>query len=184
MDARMSQQTGSDSLSILQRIAVQDMAAIGDCLDAYAKLVWSMARRYTKTHEDAEDAVQDIFIDVWKYADRFDARKSPEPAFVALVARRRLIDRLRRAQTQLPTAFFDEALHNRPSDEHKKLQMFLEIRCALKALNTLGAQQKQLVRMAIYGGMSHAEIARTTGLPLGTVKSQIRRSFQKLRAAL
>jgi len=184
MNSSMSEKSASASGDILQRIAGQDKEAVGECLDAYGKLVWSLARKYTKTREDAEDAVQDIFIDIWKYAARFDARKSPECAFITLIARRRLIDRLRKSTLQPQTAVFEDAMQNETCDSDKKLHILLEVRYAVAALNKLGAQQKQIVQMSIYGGMTHSEIAQTTGLPLGTVKSQIRRGFQKIRESI
>ena len=184
MNFSMSENANAASGGILQRIAEQDKSAVGECLDQYGKLVWSLARKYTRTKEDAEDAVQDIFIDVWKYAARFDARKSPECAFITMIARRRLIDRLRKSSQQPQTAVYEDALENERSDADKKLHLFVEIRYAIEALNKLSTQQKQILQMSIYGGMTHSEIARTTGLPLGTVKSQIRRGFQKIREAI
>ncbi len=178
------QTSKTDSGGILNRIAAEDKAAVGECLEQYGKLVWSLAKRYTRTLEDAEDAVQDIFIDVWKYAARFDALKSPEYAFITLIARRRLIDRLRKSNAQPQISLYEYAMENRQSDADEKLSMFLEVRGAVKQLNKLAAQQKQILQMSVYGGMMHNEIARSTGLPLGTVKSQIRRGFQKIREAI
>ncbi len=92
-------------LSILQRIAKKDKMAVEECFDKYGGLVWSIAKKFTNSREDAEDAVQDIFIDIWKYAGRFDAAKSAESSFIVLLARRRLIDRLRKFNRQ-PKVFF------------------------------------------------------------------------------
>ncbi|MDQ6787251.1 MAG: sigma-70 family RNA polymerase sigma factor [Acidobacteriota bacterium] len=172
---------GNESSDILQRIAREEKSAVSDCLAAYGKLVWGLARKFTKTREDAEDAVQEIFIDIWKYAARFDATKSPEGAFVTLIARRRLIDRLRKTNLQLPVMRYESDLLNQASDADKKLQMYMEMKFAVDALDKMNVPQKQILQMAVYGGMSHSEIAEATGLPLGTVKSQIRRGFQKLR---
>lgn len=177
-----NEKTGS--VDILQRIAREDKTAVGDCLDTYGKLVWGLAKKYTRTREDAEDAVQEIFIDIWKYAARFDAAKSPEGAFITLIARRRLIDRLRKSNHQPPASLYDNISINQASDADKKLQMYMEMKFAVEALDKLSRQQKQILQMTIYGGMSHGEIAKTTGLPLGTVKSQIRRGFQKMRISL
>lgn len=174
----------TDSSNILQRIAEDDKSAITDCLTAYGKLIWALARRFSGTREDAEDAVQEIFIDIWKYAARFDETKSPEGAFVTLIARRRLIDRLRKSKNQPHTSLFENTPTNRASDAHKKLQMYVEIKYAVDALDKLSTHERNIIRMAIYNGMSHNEIAKTTGLPLGTVKSQLRRGFQKLRVSI
>jgi RNA polymerase sigma-70 factor (ECF subfamily) len=82
--------------AILKRIAAGDKTAVQDCLDSYGGLVWSLARRMSPNTNEAEDAVQEIFIDVWKNAARFDESQSSETTFVAMIARRRLIDRLRK----------------------------------------------------------------------------------------
>lgn len=74
--------------SILQRIANGDQAAIADCLSKYGGLVWSIARKMLRNSDDAEDAVQEIFVDVWKNAGRFDETKSSETTFIAMIARR------------------------------------------------------------------------------------------------
>ncbi len=177
-DAEISQNTET---SVLHRIAVEDKQAVEDCLSKYGNLVWSLALNFTKTREDAEDAVQDIFIDIWKYAGRFDAAKSAESSFVALIARRRLIDLLRKTNRQPVTLFSEEVLQTRVSEEDKNMQNQLEAKQAVQHLNKLNPQQRKLVQMAIYGGMSQSEIAEITGLPLGTVKSHIRRGFQKIR---
>jgi len=174
--------------NILQRIAVDDKSAVTDCFDAYGKLIWSLARKFSRTREDAEDAVQEIFIDIWKYAARFDSAKSPEGAFVTLIARRRLIDRLRKSKIHIHDSSSENALENalvdHGCDSDKKLQMYVEMKYVVKALDKLSLHEKQIVRMSIYGGMTHNEIATISGLPLGTVKSQLRRSFRKLRVLI
>ena len=174
----------SDCSDILQRISRGEREAVAECLDKYGNLVWSIARKFTKTRADAEDAVQEVFIDIWKYAARFDAAKSPEGAFVTLIARRRLIDRLRRSNTQPQTTVFEASLVNLPSDAHRKLQMYVEMKYAVNELDKLNAGEKQIMKMAIYDGMTHSEIAKNLGLPLGTVKSQIRRGYHKIRTSL
>jgi len=175
---------GFESSDILPRIAREDKTAVADCITSYGKLVWGLARKFTKTKEDAEDAVQEIFIDIWKYAARFDGAKSPEGAFITLIARRRLIDRLRKYSIQPTVTQYESDLQNQASDAHKKLQMYTEMRYAVDALEKMNVAQRQILQMSVYGGMSHGEIAQQTGLPVGTVKSQIRRGFKKLRATI
>jgi RNA polymerase sigma factor (sigma-70 family) len=74
---------------------------VQDCLKAYGGLVWALSKEMLSNQNDAEDAVQDIFIDVWKNAGRFDEKQSSETTFIAMLARRRLIDRLRKSNRQL-----------------------------------------------------------------------------------
>lgn len=178
--AALQSQQSSDT-SILQRIAVEDKTAVEECLDKYGRLVWSLALNFLTSREDAEDAVQDIFIDIWKYAGRFDAEKSGEANFISLIARRRLIDRLRKSSRQPQTFFSEEILQNHSADFDKKLQNYIEAKEAVQHLNRLNPQQRKVIQMSIYSGMSQSEIAEETGLPLGTVKSLIRRGFQKIR---
>ena len=87
--------------STLQRIAAGDGASVQECLDRYGGLVWSIARRLAPTAQDAEDAVQEIFLDVWRNAGRFDPEIGSEATFIATIARRRLLDQRRRASRRL-----------------------------------------------------------------------------------
>src|SRR5215813_10857739 len=86
----------ASELALLARVAGGDPGAVRDCLARYGGLVWSIARRFEGG--DAEDAVQEIFLDLWRSAARFDPQIASEPAFVAMIARRRLIDRRRTRQ--------------------------------------------------------------------------------------
>ncbi len=86
--------------SVLQRIAAGDSTAVRECIDRFGALVWSLARRLSRTAADAEDATQEIFLDIWRSAARFDASQGSEKVFVAMIARRRLIDRLRKTTAE------------------------------------------------------------------------------------
>ncbi len=172
------------SPTILQRVAKADKTAVEECVNVYGGFVWSIARKFTKTREDAEDVVQEIFIDIWKNAARFDPAKSPESAFICLIARRRSIDQLRKLTCLPQNSFSENALIKLASDSHKRLQMYVEVKSAVNALNKLKPREKQVVQMAIYEGMSHSEIARAIGLPLGTVKSRMRQGLQKIRSSV
>src|SRR5580700_4844427 len=90
------------SSSVLQRIARGDAAAVRECIEQYGALVWSLARRLSRTPADAEDATQDIFLDIWRSAGRFDESQGSDKVFIAMIARRRLIDRLRKATAEPP----------------------------------------------------------------------------------
>src|SRR5262245_63951716 len=87
---------------LLGRVAAGDQAAIRECIARYGGVVWSLARRFEARDGDAEDAVQEIFLDLWKSAARFDRQIASEAAFVAMIARRRLIDR-KRTRGRRPT---------------------------------------------------------------------------------
>ena len=178
-----SKVTESVSDSILQRIAAGEGSAVQECIDQYGNLVWSLARRFTSSSVEAEDAVQEVFLDLWKSAARFDPAKASETTFVAMVARRRLIDLLRRADSRPRLVGMPED-YDAAGDQHEIIETTVEASSAAKALQTLKPEQRQVLTMSIYQGMSHGEIVEATGMPLGTVKSHIRRGLQDLRKTL
>jgi RNA polymerase sigma-70 factor (ECF subfamily) len=174
-----------DSSTILQRIAQGEKNAVQECLNIYSRQIWDFARKFTNNREDAEDLVQEVFIDIWKNAARFDQTKSPEWLFVRMIARRRIIDFLRKSYRRPQSLPFDDALDgNEASNAHQKLQMSLDIKSVTDSLNKLKVEESKLIRLAIYSGLSHKEIARRVGLPVGTVKTHIRRGMKKMRFSL
>jgi RNA polymerase sigma factor (sigma-70 family) len=166
--------------SLLSRVAHGDPGAVRDCLARYGALVWSIARRFEGN--DAEDAVQEIFLDLWRTAPRFDPRLSSEPTFIAMIARRRLIDR-RRMRLRRPTT---ETIAAEPpiADHARGPDTCAEASQAARALEQLRPEQRRVLLLATCHGMSHGEIAEQTGMPLGTVKAHVRRGLQSIRAAL
>jgi RNA polymerase sigma factor (sigma-70 family) len=170
--------------SILQRIAAKDKTAAQECLNAYGGLVWSLARRMCRNADDAEDAVQEICIDIWKNAERFDETQASETTFVALIARRRLIDRLRKSQRQPQTDSIEEMTIEPVKAQDKQMQAAVEAKQAAEALSALRPEQRRVLQLSIYQGMSHQEIADATGMPIGTVKSHARRGLMEIREVL
>lgn len=170
--------------AILKRIADGDKAAVQDCLNVYGGLVWSLARRMSPNTDDAEDAVQEIFVDIWKNAERFDAAQSSETTFVAMIARRRLIDRLRYSNRRISPDSLEDVLVEPANRSDVNLQVCLEAKEAARALETLRPEQKQVLQLSIIQGLSHQEISQATGMPLGTVKTHARRGLLQVREFL
>jgi RNA polymerase sigma-70 factor, ECF subfamily len=168
----------------LKRIAAGDKSAVQDCLNAYGGLVWSLARRMSPNAEDAEDAVQEIFIDIWKNAERFDEAQASETTFIAMIARRRLIDRLRKINRQ-PSADSLEDVLVEPSDSSaQQMQISVEAKEAAEAMKQLRPEQRQVLNLSIFQGLSHQEISDLTGMPIGTVKTHARRGLMQIREIL
>ncbi len=166
--------------ALLARVAAGDRAAMRECLQQYGGLVWSLARRFEIS--DAEDAVQEIFVEVWKSAARFDAAIASESVFIGMIARRRLIDRRRtRGRRPMTEQIADEPLHVAPGSGPETCA---EASQAARALDLLKPEQRRVVVLATCHGMSHGEIAEETGMPLGTVKAHVRRGLMSIRAAL
>ena len=170
--------------TILPRIAAGDESAINDCLNQYGNLIWALAKKLTPKQEDAEDAVQEIFIDIWKNAERFDAAQASETTFVAMIARRRLIDRLRKSQRQPHVDSIEDMTVEPARSQDKEMQNCVEAKQAAEAMNALRPEQRKVLQLSIYQGLSHQEIADLTGMPVGTVKSHARRGLIHIREVL
>jgi RNA polymerase sigma-70 factor, ECF subfamily len=166
--------------TLLARVAAGDPHAVRECIAQYGGLVWSIARRFEAA--DAEDAVQEIFLDLWKSAARFDPAIASEATFIAVIARRRLIDR-RRTRRRRPTT---EQLPDQPqvADHAIAPDACVEANKAARALDQLRPEQRQVLVLSTCHGLSHGEIAAQTGMPLGTVKAHARRGLLSIRAAL
>ncbi len=170
--------------TILQRIASGDKTAVQECLNTYGGLVWSLARRMLANVNDAEDAVQEIFIDIWKTAERFDDSKSSETTYIAMIARRRLIDRLRKTSRQPHIDSFEDILVEPSENEDKTMQTNIEANQAAEAMRDLRPEQQKVLHLSIVQGFSHQEISDALKMPLGTVKTHARRGLIEVREAL
>ena len=170
--------------SILHQVARGDSGAMQACMDRFGGLVWSLARRVTRSTAEADDAVQEIFVDLWRSASRFDPSIANETTFVAMIARRRLIDRGRRRQRRPDAAALPEAAQPAAPALPDRTERREEVGRATAAFEQLRPEQQRVLQLAIYHGRSHEEIARATGLPLGTVKTHARRGLIKLRQIL
>jgi RNA polymerase sigma-70 factor (ECF subfamily) len=170
--------------AILHRIKQGDKTAVQDCLNKYGGLVWSLARRMSANTDDAEDAVQEIFLDVWKHAERFDENQASETTFIAMIARRRLIDRMRYTKRRIMTDSLDDMLLEPQNRADEEMQTSIEAKDAARALNQLRPEQRQVLQLSIVQGLSHQEISDATGIPLGTVKTHARRGLLQVREFL
>jgi RNA polymerase sigma-70 factor (ECF subfamily) len=164
---------------LLHRVASGDKAAVRDCLAQYGGLVWSLARRMAPS--DTEDAVQEIFVDLWQSAARYDANVSSEATFVGMIARRRLIDRARRRQRRPDTEPLPESSRR---GEAPRQELGIEAQQAARAVASLRPEQQQVILLTACHGLSHEEVATATGMPLGTVKAHARRGMIRVREVL
>jgi RNA polymerase sigma factor (sigma-70 family) len=168
--------------SILQRIATGDKSAVDDCLNRYGGLIWSLAKRWLGNVPDAEDATQEIFVELWQQASKFDPSVAAESTFVAMVARRRLIDRMRKESRRPVTEEFVAEPMDDSSDEGVTAADWADDIVRVKrCLSRLSAKQQQILRLVVHDGASHSIISDRLAMPLGTVKSYARRGLIQLR---
>ncbi len=167
----------------MPRVAAGDEFAVRDVVSRYGPLIWSLVRRWSPDTSDAEDAVQDVFVDLWRSAARFDSTRSTEAGFVAMVTRRRLIDRLRKRQRAIEFEPLSENV-DVAVEQEPDIDRGVRTHRALEALRTLPPAQRIMLELSLLHGRTHDEIARETNTPLGTVKSHIRRGLQRARDLL
>lgn len=169
---------------ILPDVAAGRREAIDVCLRRYSGAVWSLARRLSPTEQDAEDAVQDVFLDLWRSADRFDPRMGSEMTFVMTIARRRLIDRGRRRSRAPATEALAEPEVLPATAEPDVVEMGDEVARIREAMARLRPEQREVLTLSLVQGHSHQQVAERTGMPLGTVKSHARRGLMRIRDML
>ena len=155
-----------------------------DCLQQYGGLVWSLARALCPNYTDAEDAVQEVFIDVWRHADRFDPEVASESTYITMIARRRLIDRFRHRRRRKDVASIQEEMVDPASEGEAQTEIAEEAARARRYMQRLRPEQRQVLEFSITHGLSQSQIAEATNLPLGTVKTHARRGLMRLRELL
>jgi len=166
---------------LLLRAARGDQEAARECLSRFGPIVWGLARRLSPTHADAEDAAQEIFLDIWRHGERYESARGSQEVFVAVVARRRLIDRRRRNATRPATEPLELSEPVVAPDDPERC---VEAALAARAIGDLRPEQREVLRLSVAHGLTHEEIAAQTGMALGTVKSHARRGLHCVRKML
>ena len=167
--------------SILQQVAANDQSAMDECLNRYGGLVWALVKRRCPLQADAEDVVQEVFMDIWKNAHRYDPSIAEEPTFIAMITRRRLIDRSRRQQRLVDTAPLTE-VYEPASDDLPNVELNDEAARIREIMQQLSDDERRVIELAIDRGMSQSQIAEHIKMSLGTVKSHARRGMLRLRS--
>jgi RNA polymerase sigma-70 factor, ECF subfamily len=178
-----------DSNTLLTRIAVSNQLALSELYNRYAGIIYAVAWRSLRSIEESEEVVLDVFNQVWRIADRYDPAKSRADTWLFMLARSRIRDRLRKLQCRTPASggILDIAEIQVQSSgvEPFDAAVMSERREQLIAvLAQIPNNQRVVLEMAYYQGLSHGEIARKTGISLGTVKTRIRLGLIKLRSVL
>jgi len=178
---RMENTEAENQKNLLTEVATGDSKSFEELTKKYGNLIWSIARRYLSNQAEAEDAVQEIFLALWQSASRFDANKGSEITFIATIARRRLIDGLRKNNKHKILQSIDDSISHDVFQQKSNLEKNAELSLAIGILETLEKKDQELLSLSIYQGYSHVEIAKLLNLPLGTVKTKIRRNLMKIR---
>jgi RNA polymerase sigma-70 factor (ECF subfamily) len=181
----------------LARVALGDRAAFATLYQATSASLFGVILRINSDRAQAEDLLQDIFVNIWRAAQGFDATRSQPMTWLTSIARNRAIDSLRRRKTEVSTVSTHRAadgegddidlLASVPSNDAgplELLQQAAQSRQLTGCIGELTSEQQQCLALAYYQGLSHAEVAQHLAQPLGTVKSWVRRALQALKDCL
>jgi RNA polymerase sigma-70 factor, ECF subfamily len=174
---------------ILERLAAGEPAAVADLYDRYARLVFSLVFRMLQHEAEAEDVVQDVFVQAWQQAGRYTRARGSAAAWLLTIARSRALDRLRarRARPEGSAVPVDAIGHELTSSGNDLILGVVASQDAFavrRALVALPLVQRVAIELAYFEGLTQQEIAARLEEPLGTIKTRIRTGLLKLRDAL
>jgi RNA polymerase sigma-70 factor (ECF subfamily) len=179
----------SDDLALVRRVAHGDGAAFAALYDRYAPQAFGLLRRMLRRHAEAEELLQEAFLQVWRDADRYQPHGASPRGWILMIARSRAIDRLRSsaARERREAAVVENDPPSPagvgPSGPERVEERERRTRVAA-ALASLPPEQREAIECAFFEGLTHREAAARLGAPLGTVKSRILLGMRKLREAL
>ena len=174
--------TGAD-IALFQRVIARDAGALGELYDQHSRLLFGLILRILKDRSDAEEVLQEAFVQAWTRAGTYNLGLGSPLGWLLGIARNRAIDRLRRKTVHLRAV--DAAVEpSAPEDPERLAALEQRRRSVQGALDTLPADQRELIEQAYFLGLTHTELAARFGLPLGTVKTRIRSGMVSLRGHL
>lgn len=166
---------------ILDLIAKDHPGSFEMLIDKYGNLVWSIGKKFLYNQTDLEDGVQEVMLAIWKSAGKFDENKASEVTFISMIARRRFIDYLRKITKFKTQDSLDDENNNINLYKESLLNEETDLALVKSAIEEFDTDDQELLRLSVYEGYSHSEISEILEIPLGTVKTRIRRNLMKLK---
>ena len=177
--------TPDDLAAIVARIAAGERAALRQLYEATSAKLVGVCRRILSDREESEDVLQEVYVTVWRRAERFDASRASVMTWVSTIARNRAIDRLR---ARGPLAYADQVdqldIPDAGVDAEAALLTAGETARLQDCLSQLDERTEKVIRTAFFEGVTYEALARRMETPLGTVKSWIRRGLARLKGCL
>lgn len=177
-------------ISLLENISRKDPSALSELYDRHSTLLYSTIVRILKEKEEAEDILQEVFVNIWENAEKYDSRLGKPGAWLCRIARNRAVDRLRsknyrnRSKESGIENFEDIFTADLVDNPERRAILSRQQEEVLIALTTLSTEQKILIEFAYFRGYTQSELAEHFNLPLGTVKTRIRTAMTILRQKL
>jgi RNA polymerase sigma-70 factor (ECF subfamily) len=170
-------------IALIARIVARDASSVGELYDRHSRLLFGLLLKIIKDRSEAEELLQEVFVQVWTRADTYNVQLGTPIAWLVRIARNRAIDRLRANTVRTRTV---EATPLPPPVEtpEARAAMSEQQRAVARALEALPPDQRQLIEHAYFTGLTQSELATRFGLPLGTVKTRVRTGMMTLRRDL
>ncbi|HYP27471.1 MAG TPA: sigma-70 family RNA polymerase sigma factor [Blastocatellia bacterium] len=182
-----TQTSEHDFVALLGHVADGDQSALTTLYDATSRLVFGLVLRILSDRSAAEEVLLDVYTQVWRQASTYDSKRGAPLAWMMTIARSRAIDRLRAGrqehQHKEPIETVGE-LRSKAQSPEEATEISERQKIVREALDTLSAEQREVLELAYFSGLSHSEIALKLGQPLGTVKTRTRLGMMKLRELL
>jgi RNA polymerase sigma-70 factor (ECF subfamily) len=181
---------GLNDEELMERLGYRDLQAFRALYRRFGSLVYSTCLRIVRDSQVAEDVTQEIFLRIWRKPERYVSQRGRFLTWLTSVTRNRAVDEIRsrnrryRHETASPEEQEREIAGPETNDPALKAELADQRRLILTAMAGLPAEQRQVIELAYFGGLTQAEISERLSQPLGTVKTRIRLGMQKLRAAL
>lgn len=177
---------GDLDLDLMRRVAANQPEAVGELYDRFGSLVYRLAFQAMPTRAEAEDAVQEVFVRLWRTAGRYDPKRAALVTWVMLISRRHLVDKLRRSRARIRPGSLDagqagEGVAAPGSVSGARMEQDERFVALLKRIDALPDLQKTVVVRAYLGGQTLRQIGEELGTPLGTIKSALSRALVRLR---
>jgi RNA polymerase sigma-70 factor, ECF subfamily len=171
---------------LLQRVAQGDQRAFSELYDLITPRMLGLVRHVLKDHAQSEEVVQEVLLEIWQTAPRFDPNKGKAVTWMLTMAHRRAIDRVRSAQSSRDrdTKIGIRDLGREYDSVSENVEIRIEHERVEKALTKLTELQRQAVELAYYGGYTHSEVSTMLSVPIGTVKTRLRDGMIRLREEL
>lgn len=175
--------TGPDLAALLNRAARGDRAAFADLYDATARRLHGLVLRVVRDPAQSEEVTQEVYLEIWRTASRYDPQRGSAVAWLLTIAHRRAVDRVRSAEaaTRRESTYLNLSQAVDHDSTADAVHASLDARRVRSALGSLTPIQREAIELAYFGGYTHAEVAALLDLPLGTAKTRIRDGLIRLR---
>lgn len=178
-----SSASSDGDLELMRRVSRNESQAVGALYDRFGSLVYRMAYQAMPTRADAEDAVQEIFVRLWRTAGRYDPKRAALVTWVMLISRRHLVDKLRRSQARIKASPLESApnAESPVAADFSRLERDERFAGILEKVAALPELQRAVVMRAYLGGQTLRQIGEELNTPIGTIKSALSRALVRLR---